>query len=89
MSDEEKYDETIANWKGMPKPKAIAVLSWEDIYCVAQQITQDNWKRDPTKEEVIAIFDDIGNDMDCEHDTFNSMVENACDEFYDELAGEK
>lgn len=75
------YDTTIPDFKDMPEPVAVLTKSWEDYYPSAQRYTQEHWKRNPTKEEITALFDDDFN-WDCEYSQYWSEIDNAVDQFF-------
>ena len=73
-------------WKDMPESQAIVTLSWEDVYYKAEPITQEEFGRDPTKDEIKELFHHIlHKGIDMEDGTFWGSVEVLCQEYYDEV----
>lgn len=66
----------------MPEPAPLLTKSWEDFWEYAREITQKKWKRDPSREEIIGIFESC-NDMDCENGTYWSTVSEAVRRYYE------
>lgn len=80
----QQYDTTIPDFEEMPKPVAVLTQSWEDFYPSAQKYTQEHWNRNPTKEELIGIFNSEL-DWDCEYSTYWSEVDNAVEKYYEDF----
>lgn len=81
----ESNDE-FPNWENMPEPEALLTLSWEDIYDIAKNISQDRLQRDPTQEDIKKIFNIIcQKGMNAESETFWSIIDIRCGFYYDEL----
>ena len=73
-------------WENMPESQPIVTLSWEDIYYKAEPVTQEEFKRNPTQEEIKELFDFIHHKgMDMEDGTFWGTVEVYCQEYYGEV----
>lgn len=72
----------IPNWDQMPEPTALLTKSWEDFYPEAQSVTQEKLMRDPTKEEITAIFQKC-DFFDCEDGTYWSTVEQTVRTYYE------
>ena len=49
----------IPNWSNMPDGMSLAILSWEDVYIKAC----DELERNPTRDEILEIFDDMSKSM--------------------------
>lgn len=47
-------------WSGMPEPRPIMVLSWEDVWAKLYDVLG----RQPTKEEVTLFFEEVARHMD-------------------------
>lgn len=75
------YSTEIPDWKKMPEAQALLTKSWEDFYPYAQSYTQKHWNRNPTKQELVDIFESC-DDWDCEYSTYWSEVDNAVDNYY-------
>ena len=74
------------NWEHMPNSQPLVTLSWEDIYGKAQEITQEEFSRNPIQKEIKELFDHIlQKGMDMENGTFWSTVEYRCEEYYKEM----
>ena len=81
MSFEESPD-----WDGMPEAKPLMVLSWEDVYEKANDVTRSKFNREPTRDEVTTIFDNINRtDIDYENSTFWATVEENVSAFYSDV----
>jgi len=70
--------------KDMPDPEPLLVKSWEDFFPHAQEITQEKWNRDPTKQEMIDVFNRL-DDFDCQDGTYWSSVEYAVYTYFEDL----
>ena len=71
------------DFKDMPKPAELKTLYWEDIWEEAQEACQDRHDRDPTREEIIDIFDDVVRKEELGNDTAPSIADAIAD-LYDE-----
>ena len=72
-----------SDWKDMPEPSPLLTLSWEDVLEKAREETQSKFQREPTRDEVTTIFENIKNGgMDCADGTFWGTVEYHVSEFY-------
>ena len=81
-------EDKTPEWDGMPAPSPILTLSWEDVWDRARGKTQSDFQRDPTKEEVAAIFEKINHKgIDCESGTFWDTVDYHVNEFYSGISG--
>lgn len=47
-------------WRGMPEPRSVIVLSWEDVWLKLHEALG----RQPTKEEVVSLFEEVTHHMD-------------------------
>lgn len=75
-----------SEWTDMPEPKSMLTLSWEDIYSIAEDISQNELQRNPTQEEIKELFSIISQrGMDPESGMFWGTVEVSCQEYYDNL----
>ena len=79
-------EDAIPSWEGMPEPKPILTLSWEDIYPYARDSAHEYLGREPTKDDVRAIFERIDHTgMDCETDSFWGVVGYHASDYYENL----
>ena len=79
-----KNTEIFPKWPDMPKSVPMIELSWEDIYENAKDITQDRFKRNPTKEEIKELFNIIEHKgLDAESGTFWATISVRCSTYYD------
>jgi len=67
--------------KDMPEPEPLLVKSWEDFFPYSQEITQKKWNRDPTKAEIIDVFERL-DEIDLEYGTYWSSVEYTVDNYF-------
>ena len=72
-------------WSDMPEPQCMVTLSWENVYYIAEPITQVEFKRDPTEKEIKELFEIIHHKgMDMDNSTFWGTLDYHCQEYYDE-----
>ena len=69
--------------KDMPEPEPLLVKSWEDFFPYTQKITQKKWNRDPTKQEMIDVFESL-DEIDCENGTYWTSVECTIDVYFED-----
>ena len=43
----------------MPEPKTMLVFTWESVYEMAYEASRDKEDRDPTRKEVMEIFETV------------------------------
>ena len=72
----------IPNWENMPDPSPLVTLNWEDVWESAKMETQDKFQRDPTQDEVTAIFDTVDRKADCEAGTVRDAIDDYVADFY-------
>ena len=80
----EYSDQSYFQDKDMPDPEPLLVKSWEDFFPAAQEYTQKKWNRDPTKEEMIDVFECL-DDFDCEDGTYWTSVEYTVKRYFQDL----
>lgn len=74
------------SWKNVVTPKALLMLSWEDIYARAKQIFQNRLHRDPTNEEINQLWSTIYHKgMYVEFEDFCRIVDRHCWEQCDKV----
>ena len=70
------------DFKDMPKPAAVRTLSWEDIWDEAQETCQDRYDRDPTREEIIDIFNILVESAALLDNDPTQFIVDAVEDFY-------
>ena len=77
-------------FKDMPKTRVIVTQSWEDIWYAALDTCQETLDRNPTREEIIELFDHVPAhpDMDDwdEDGGYSAAVGSSIDEYYEKKA---
>ena len=70
------------DFKDMPKPVTARTLSWEDVWNEAQETCQDRHGRDPTREEIIDIFNNLVESTELQDNDPTQFIVDAVEDFY-------
>ena len=84
-------EEDPPKFKNMPKTRVFVTQSWKNIWYTAQDSCQMHLDRDPTREEIIELFDNVipaHPDMDDwdEDGGYAEAVGSSIDEYYEKKA---
>ena len=70
------------DFKDMPKPAAIKTLLWEDIWDEAQETCHNIHDRDPTREEIIDIFNILVERAELLDENITPFIVGTVEDFY-------
>ena len=70
------------DFKDMPRPAAVRTLSWEDVWDEAQETCQDRRGRDPTRKEIVDIFNNLVESTELQDNDPTQFIVDAVEDFY-------
>ena len=72
------------DFKDMPKPAELKTLYWEDIWEEALETCQDRHNRDPTREEIVDIFNTMVESAELQDNDPTRFIVDAVEDFYNQ-----